>query len=217
MQNNLTELVFILDRSGSMGGLESDTIGGYNAMLLKQQALKGEAVVTTVLFDDKYELLHDRINLRAVSPITEKEYYVRGSTALLDAIGRSIAKIDTALTHTAEDYRANKVLFVITTDGMENASSEYSYERVREMVEAQKRRGWEFLFLGANIDAVETAGKFGIDEDRAVRYHADSKGTKLNFCAVSSAVMSFREKCAVPSGWKDGVERDFQGRKSERD
>lgn len=217
MQNNLTEIVFLLDRSGSMGGLESDTIGGYNAMLQKQQALESEAVVTTVLFDDKYELLHDRINLRAVSPITEKEYYVRGTTALLDAIGRSIAKIDTALAHTAEDYRANKVLFVITTDGMENASREYSYTRVCELVEAQKRRGWEFLFLGANIDAVETAGKFGINENRAVRYHADGKGTKLNFSAVGSAVTSFRETRAVPAGWKDEIEQDFLGRKSERD
>ncbi len=217
MQKNLTEIVFILDRSGSMGGLEDDTIGGYNSVLKKQQAMEGEATITTVLFDDKYELLHDRINLKAVSPITQKEYFVRGATALLDAIGRTIAKIDAALSHTAEEYRAEKVLFVITTDGMENASREFSYARVRELVEKQKQKGWEFLFLGANIDAVETAGKFGIDEDRAANFHADKEGLKQNFMGVNDAVSGLRACNAVPASWKEGIEKDYTGRKGKRD
>ena len=217
MQKSLTEIVFILDRSGSMGGLEDDTIGGYNSVLKKQQAMEGEATITTVLFDDKYELLHDRINLKAVSPITQKEYFVRGTTALLDAIGRTIAKIDAALSHTAEEYRAEKVLFVITTDGMENASREFSYDRVRDLVEKQKQKGWEFLFLGANIDAVETAGKFGIDADRAANFHADKEGLEKNFMGVNDAVSGFRACCAVPASWKEEIEKDYTGRKGKRD
>jgi uncharacterized protein YegL len=188
VKQDLTELVFILDRSGSMGGLESDTIGGFNAMLAKQKAEPGEASVTTVLFDDKCELLHDRIDLRAVSPITDKEYFVRGTTALLDAVGSTIQKIAGAQKQTAEDYRASRVMFVITTDGMENASREYSYEKVKSMVEHEKEKhGWEFIFLGANIDAVETAGRFGIDASHASDYHADHLGTAINWgsCRVS--------------------------------
>ena len=189
MKKGLTELVFILDRSGSMSGLESDTIGGYNAMLEKQKEEAGEAVITTVLFDDKYELIHDRINLRGIEPITEKEYYVRGNTALLDAIGKTINKIGNVQKRTAEDERAEQVMVVITTDGMENASREFGYEKIRSMIERQKSKyGWEFIFLGANIDAVGTAERFGIDKDRAANFNADSEGTLLNYEVISEAV-----------------------------
>lgn len=181
MKTNKTELVFILDKSGSMAGLESDTIGGYNAMLKKQQEDPGEAIVTTVLFDDQYELLHDRISIKGIRPITEKEYFVGGCTALLDAIGKTIHKIGNVQRHTDEDQRADKVLFVITTDGMENASREYTYEKIKKMIEGQKAKyDWEFIFLGANIDAVSTAARFGISADRAANYNADGEGTRLN-------------------------------------
>lgn len=164
MKKGLTELVFILDKSGSMSGLETDTIGGYNSMLQKQKEVEGECYITTVLFDNNYELLHDRIDIRAVSPITEKEYQVGGTTALLDAIGRTISKIANAQKHTADDYRAEKVLFVIITDGEKNSSREYSAEKIKAQIEQQKTKyGWEFIFLGANIDAVQTASRFGID------------------------------------------------------
>ena len=159
MDKNLTELVFILDRSGSMGGLESDTIGGFNSLLEKQKKVEGKCSLTTVLFDHDYELLHDRINIQAVSPLTEKDYYVRGSTALLDAVGRTISKIEHVQETTAEEYRAGKVMFVIITDGMENASREYTTKKVKSMIEAEKEKGWEFVFLGANMDAVETAAQ----------------------------------------------------------
>lgn len=210
MKKNLIELVFILDKSGSMSGLEADTIGGYNAMLQKQKNSEGEALITTVLFDNNYELLHDRIDIRAISPITCKEYFVGGTTALLDAIGRTIHKIGNAQKHTAEDYRADKVLFVITTDGMENASREYTYNKVKAMVERQKQKyGWEFIFLGANIDAVETAGRFGIGADRAQNYHSDSKGTQICYEAVSQAVCQFREGAGVSSDWNAAIDSDF--------
>ena len=213
MKKDLTELVFILDKSGSMSGLESDTIGGYNAMLKKQQEQPGEAIVTTVLFDDKYELLHDRINIKGIKPITDKEYFVEGCTALLDAIGKTIRKIDNAQKHTSEEERAEKVMFVITTDGMENASQEYSYDKVKTMVEKQKKEyGWEFIFLGANIDAAETAGRFGISADRAANYHADSEGTNLNFAVVSDAVSHIRAKKAMAPDWKDRIDEDFKTR-----
>ncbi|MGI6141437.1 MAG: vWA domain-containing protein [Caldicoprobacterales bacterium] len=213
MKKGLTELVFILDRSGSMGGLESDTIGGYNAMLEKQKKEPGEAVVTTVLFDDEYELLHDRINLKGIKPITEKEYFVRGTTALLDAIGKTIHKIDNAQKHTSEQERAEHVMFVITTDGMENASREFNYETIHRLIQNQKDKyGWEFLFLGANIDAVETARQVGIDEDRAVNFHADSIGTSLNFAVVNETVSCLRTKHTIPKNWKAEIEKDFKKR-----
>jgi hypothetical protein len=213
MNNNLTELVFILDRSGSMSGLESDTIGGYNALLKKQQGEPGEAVVTTVLFDDEYELLHDRININGIQPITDKNYYVRGCTALLDAIGKTIKKIASAQQHTSEEYRAGKVMFVITTDGMENASREFTYGKIKEMVELQKEKyGWEFIFLGANIDAVETAGRFGIAKDRAANYHADKQGTALNFCVVAEAVSEMRSSSRISDDWKEEIDKDFKRR-----
>lgn len=214
MKKDLSELVFILDKSGSMGGLEGDTIGGYNAMLAKQKDVKGEARVTTVLFDDKYELLHDRIDIRAVAPITDREYQVGGCTALIDAIGRTIKKIEAVQKNTALEYRAEKVLFVIITDGEENASREYNAGQVRALVERQKvEYGWEFLFLGANIDAAETAKHFGIAPDRAQRFHSDSEGTALNYRVVSKAMADFRETAAMPQGWSEEIEADFERRK----
>lgn len=213
MKKGLTELVFILDKSGSMGGLEKDTIGGYNSMLEKQKAVPGECLITTVLFDNDYELLHDRIDIRAVSPITEKEYVVGGSTALLDAIGRTIHKIGNAQMNTADDYRAEKVMFAIITDGEENSSREYSAEKVKAQIQRQKEKyDWEFIFLGANIDAVETAGRFGIAPDRAQNYHADSEGTALNFRVMSDAVATFRECKEMPTGWNEEIEKDYKRR-----
>lgn len=213
MKKGLTELVFILDKSGSMGGLEKDTIGGYNSMLEKQKAVPGECLITTVLFDNDYELLHDRIDIRAGSPITEKEYAVGGSTALLDAIGRTIHKIGNAQMNTADDYRAEKVMFVIITDGEENSSREYSAEKVKAQIQRQKEKyDWEFIFLGANIDAVETAGRFGIAPDRAQNYHADSEGTALNFRVMSDAVATFRECKEMPTGWNEEIEKDYKRR-----
>ncbi len=217
MKKGLTELVFILDRSGSMSGLESDTIGGYNALLEKQKKEVGEAVITTVLFDDKYELLHDRINIRGIVPITDREYYVRGSTALLDAVGKTINKIGNAQKHTAEDERAEHVMFVITTDGMENASCEFSYAKVRKMIEHQKRKyGWEFIFLGANIDAIATAERFGISEDRATNYNADSEGTSLNYAVISETVSCLRASRPIAEDWKDRIEEDVKKRGGKR-
>ncbi len=217
MKKGLTELVFILDRSGSMGGLESDTIGGYNSLLARQKQEAGEAIVTTVLFDDRYELLHDRINLRGIEAITDRDYFVRGSTALLDAIGRTINKITNAQSHTTEAEWAEHVMFVITTDGLENASCEFSYKNVRQMVEEQKHKhGWEFIFLGANIDAVATAEQFGITPDRAVDYAADSAGTALNYAVISDTVSHLRCEASIPKDWKERIEDDLAQRRSKR-
>lgn len=211
MKKGLTELVFILDRSGSMSGLETDTIGGYNAMLEKQKKGPGEAVMTTVLFDDGYELLHDRMNLRSIQPLTDNEYFVRGTTALLDAVGKTILNINNVQKCTAQEDRAENVLFVITTDGMENASREFSFEQVRNLIEQQKRTyGWEFLFLGANIDAITTANRFGIKKDRAANYHADSDGTQLNYDVLSETISSLREHSKIEDNWKERIESDFQ-------
>ncbi len=213
MKKGLTELVFILDKSGSMSGLEADTIGGYNSMLKKQQAIEGECHITTVLFDNYYELLHDRIDLKAVSAITEKEYQVGGSTALLDAIGRTIHKIGNAQKHTADDYRAEKVMFVIITDGEENSSREYSAEKVKMQIERQKATyGWEFIFLGANIDAVQTAKRFGIAPDRAIDYLADSEGTQLNYTVMAQAVATFREAGTVDEACFEEIRKDVKRR-----
>ena len=214
MKKNLTELVFILDRSGSMQGLEGDTIGGFNAMIKKQQKEPGEAFVSTVLFDDQTEVLHDRVKVGEVRPITEKEYYVRGCTALLDAVGGAIHHIGNIHKYARPEDVPEHTLFVITTDGMENASRHYSPRRVREMIERQKARyGWEFLFLGANIDAVDTAARLGIDTDRAANFHCDAQGTQLNYAAVSDAVRAVR--CAAPltADWKERIDSDYQSRK----
>lgn len=213
MKRNVTELVFILDKSGSMAGLEADTIGGYNAMLKKQQKAEGEAIVTTVLFNHENELFHDRINVRGISPITEEDYQVGGTTALLDTIGFTIQKFVNVQKRTSEDERAEKVLFVITTDGMENASREFTADKIKKMVQNQKEKyGWEFLFLGANIDAISTAARFGIDEDFAVDYHADNKGTQLNYEAVNEAVVNLRSGKKIDRSWKKGIEKDYNRR-----
>ena len=210
----LTELVFILDKSGSMGGLEKDTIGGYNSMLEKQKAVEGECRITTALFDNNYELLHDRIDINAVNPITEKEYYVGGMTALLDAIGMTINKIINVQKNTAENYRANKVMFVIITDGEENSSREFSPEKVKALIEQQKTEyNWEFVFLGANIDAVKTAGRFGIGADRAVDYLADATGTALNFKALSGAISEYRLRSSISAAHFEEIREDVKKRK----
>ena len=214
MKKGLTELVFILDRSGSMAGLEHDTIGGFNGMLKKQRAAEGSAVVTTVLFDDRYELLHDRIDIRGVQDMTEEQYYVRGCTALLDAVGRTIGKIHSVQEHTAEELRAEKVIFVITTDGHENASREYNYEKVKRLIESHKEQGWEFLFLGANMDAVSEAARFGIGSDRAVTFQCDSRGVALNYDVISETVECMRTSAApVGAGWKERIEKDSAERR----
>jgi len=213
MKTNKTELVFILDRSGSMAGLESDTIGGFNAMLAKQKQEEGEANVTTVLFDDRYELLHDRISIGGVAPMTDRDYTVRGSTALLDAIGNTINKLGSVQKSTSDDHRAEKVLFVITTDGLENASREFSYDKIKEMISRQKEKyGWEFVFLGANIDAISTAERFGISEDRAVNFVSDSIGTTMNYKVMSSFVSDFRGDKSINSNWKSEIEKDHKKR-----
>lgn len=213
METNLTELVFLLDRSGSMSGLESDTIGGYNAMLAKQKEAEGEAIVTTVLFNHEYELLHDRIHVKGIAPLTKEDYEVSGTTALLDAIGHSIIKIKKAQNATMKEHRAEKVLFVITTDGLENSSSEFDYKKIKRMIEQQKEIGWEFIFLGANIDAIETATQLGIDDDNAVEFHADEIGVQMNFSVVSETVLNYRKKGKIGKEWKKDIEADFKRRK----
>jgi uncharacterized protein YegL len=214
MKKNLTELVFILDRSGSMSGLETDTIGGYNAMIEKQKKEEGEAHVTTVLFDDQVETLTQRVSLQEVSKITEKEYYVRGCTALLDAIGQTIHYMGNVQKYAKEEDRAGKVLFVITTDGYENSSKEYTYEKIKKMIKHQKSNyNWEFIFLGANIDAVETAKQVGIDEKYATNYVADSQGTELNYQAMNMAISCCRSEGKINKRWKEEVERDYKERK----
>ena len=211
-QNNITELVFILDRSGSMGGLEGDTIGGFNAMIEKQKKQEGEAFVTTILFDHETEVLHDRIPLEKVAPLTDKDYMVRGCTALLDAIGEAIERVK--LIHKyirAEDVPA-QTMFVITTDGMENASKKFDSKTVKGLIEKQKKQGWEFLFIGANIDAVETASRFGISEDRAVNYCADSQGTGVVYESVCEAVSDVRGGMPLAKSWSNKINADFNKR-----
>ena len=213
MKKNLTEIVFILDRSGSMAGLEDDTIGGFNAMIRKQKDEEGEAYVSTVLFDNYSEVIHDRVDIKMVQPMTRKDYYVRGCTALLDAVGKSIHHIGNVHKYAREEDRPEKTLFVITTDGMENASREYTYDRIRQMIQRQKEKyGWEFLFLGANIDAAKEAARFGITEDRAANYHADSVGTAVIYEAMSEAVCNVRACRPMSASWKHRVDEDYKKR-----
>lgn len=214
MKKNLTELVFIIDRSGSMSGLEEDTIGGFNSMIKKQKKENGEANVTTVLFDDKYELLHDRVNIKDISEITESEYYVRGCTALLDAIGKTIGKIGNTQKKLKDEERAEHVMFVITTDGMENASREFTYKKIKEMISRQKEKySWEFIFLGANIDAVSTAESFGIEEDRAANFNCDSEGTMLNYEVISETISCLRSNKSISREWKNRIDEDYKKRR----
>ena len=218
MRKGLTEIVFILDRSGSMSGLEADTIGGYNSLIKKQKKEKGEAIISTVLFDDTQEVLHDRVKLDKMKPITEKEYYVRGCTALLDAVGNAIHHIGTVHKYARPEDRPEKTLFIITTDGMENSSHKYTYEKVKSMIERQKKKyGWEFLFLGANIDAIQEARRFGIDASHAVNYECDSEGTELNYRVLAKAVTQVRESAgccsaALSEDWKAEIETDYKRR-----
>lgn len=215
MKKNLTEIVFILDRSGSMAGLEDDTIGGFNAMIEKQKGEPGEALVNTVLFDNYSEVIHDRVDIQRIEPMTRNAYYVRGCTALLDAVGGAIHHIGNVHKYAREEDRPEKTLFVITTDGMENASREYSYDRLKVMIERQKGKyGWEFLFLGANIDAAKEAARFGIGADHAANYHADSEGTNVIYETVSEAITQVCF-CAAPlsADWKQRVDEDYKNRK----
>ena len=213
MQNHLTEIVFILDRSGSMAGLEKDTIGGFNAMIEKQKREAGAAYISTVLFDNHSEVIHDRLPLEKVPVMTEKEYFVRGCTALLDAVGGAIPHIENIHKYIRPEDVPEKALFVISTDGMENASRKYSYEQVKQMIEAKKELGWEFLFLGANIDAAREAARFGIDEDCAADFICDEKGTQLNFEAIGDAVCDARAARPIQKSWKRKITEDFQKRK----
>ena len=214
MKKNLTELVFILDRSGSMAGLEGDTIGGFNAMIEKQRRQDGECFVSTVLFDNVSEVLHDRVDLKKIKPMTDKDYTVRGCTALIDAIGGAIHHIGNIHKYARREDVPEHTVFVITTDGMENASHIYSSDQVRAMIEKQKRKyGWEFLFIGANIDAVETAARYGISEDRAVNYHADSKGTQVLYESVSNVVCSVRANEFIDDSWSLPIDEDYKRRR----
>ena len=213
MNKNLTELVFILDRSGSMAGLESDTIGGFNALIEKQKKEAGEAFVSVVLFDSECEVIYDRVDLKKIEPMTDRQYYVRGCTALLDAIGGAVKHIGNVHKYAREEDRPGRTLFVITTDGLENASRRYTAEEVRRLVKRQQEEhGWEFLFLGANIDAVTTASHFGIRADRAVRYNSDRAGTALNYEVVSEAVCSVRAGAPLRANWKEKIEEDYEAR-----
>ena len=213
MKKNLTEIVFILDRSGSMAGLEDDTIGGFNAMIEKQKAESGEVLVNTVLFDNECEVIHDRVDIQKIKPMTRNEYYVRGCTALLDAVGGAIHHIGNVHKYAREEDCPEKTLFVITTDGMENASRKYSYEKLKAMIQRQKEKyGWEFIFLGANIDAAKEAARFGIGADRAANYHADHQGTAVIYEAVSEAICNVRACRPMSADWKKKVDADYKKR-----
>ena len=220
MRENLMELVFILDRSGSMTGLESDTIGGFNAMIAKQQKEAGEVYVSTVLFDDQTEVIHDRVPIGKVKKLTEADYYVRGCTALLDAVGGAIRHITNVHKYAREEDRPAKTLFVITTDGFENASRKYSFTKLKKLIrEQQEKYHWEFLFLGANMDAIKVAGSMGIKQDRAANYRCDEVGTALNYRVINEAVTRLRgckvsdmETMFVGGAWKADIDRDFEKR-----
>lgn len=217
MNKHLTEIVFILDRSGSMSGLESDTIGGYNTLLEKQRREPGEARLSTVLFNHTTEVLHDRVDIRTVTPLTERDYQVGGSTALLDAIGGAIDHIGCIHKYARPEDRPAHTLIVIATDGMENASRRYSGREIKQMIERQRAKyGWEFLFLGANVDAFADAERLGIDRDHATNYHADGMGLKVCYRALSASVSAVRCARKVPKNWKKEVEADYNGRKPNR-
>ena len=214
VKNNVTELVFILDRSGSMGGLESDTIGGFNSLIEKQKKEDGECFVSTVLFDNECEVIHDRVKLSEIKPMTDKEYYVRGCTALIDAIGGAVKHISNIHKYARAEDVPEHTMFVITTDGLENASHKISSSEVKKMIEKRKEKdGWEFLFIGANIDSVETAKHFGIGADRAVNYKADKKGTRVLYEAVGKTVCAMRKSAPISEDWCEEINADFESRK----
>ena len=213
MKKNLTEIVFILDRSGSMHGLEADTIGGFNSMIEKQKKETGEALVSTILFDNAAEVIHDRVSLKDIRELTSRDYCVKGCTALLDAVGGAIHHIGNIHKYARPEDVPEHTLFIITTDGMENASRRYSSMEVKKMITRQKEKyGWEFLFLGANIDTVETAAGFGIGADRAVNYRADSQGTQLNYEVLGDAVSAVRQSAPLTAGWKKRIDEDYENR-----
>ena len=216
-KNGITELVFILDRSGSMSGLEKDTIGGFNSMIEKQKKQEGECYISTVLFDNESEVIHDRVKLSEIKPMTEDDYYVRGCTALIDAIGGAIHHIGNVHKYARPEDVPEHTMFIITTDGMENASRRYTSDRVKAMIERQKEKyGWEFLFIGANIDAVETAAQYGINPDRAVNYNADEKGTKILYATVSESICQMRANAPLQANWSEEVNKDYQKRGKKR-
>ena len=219
VKKNLTEVVFILDRSGSMTGLEDDTIGGFNSILEKQRQTDNQVLISTILFDHEIKVVHDRVPIAEIQNMTRNDYETRGTTALLDAIGSAIKHIKTVHKYIRDEDRPNKTLFVITTDGMENASHKYSYTDIKKMIEERKELGWEFLFLGANIDAIETASRFGIDRSRAANYHSDHVGTHKAFDALGGAVLCFMSPDMFGNGslfdngdWKKDLELDFETR-----
>ena len=215
MKKNLTEMVFILDRSGSMAGLEKDTIGGFNSMIERQRKEEGQALVSTILFANESAVIHDRVDLRRVEPLTDREYFVGGCTALIDAIGGAIHHIGNIHKYARQEDVPERTVFVITTDGMENASHRYSSDEVKAMVKRQQEKyGWEFLFLGANIDAVETAERVGIGRDRAVNFHNDARGQRLNYEVVGEAMCSIRRSAPLKASWKKRIEEDFECRKA---
>lgn len=213
MKKNLTELVFILDRSGSMSGLERDTIGGFNAMIEKQKKQDGECVVSTVLFNNDSQVIHDRVPIDKIEPMTERDYYVSGGTALIDAIGGAIHHIGNVHKYARHEDVPENTIFIITTDGYENASYRYSSDKVKRMIEHEKEKyGWEFLFIGANIDAVETAKHYGINQDRAVNYHADAQGTDIVYATVSQAVCNVRMNKCMAENWSEDIDNDYKNR-----
>ena len=213
----MTELVFILDRSGSMSGLEKDTIGGFNSMIAKQRKEPGDAYVSTILFDNETEVIHDRVPIGQVAPLTEEQYYVRGCTSLLDAVGGAVHHIGNIHKYARKEDVPEKTLFVITTDGMENASRKYSYDKVRKMIEHQKEKyGWEFIFLGANIDAAAEAGRLGIGADHSADYSFDGFGTALNFDVISDAVSGVMQGLPLSEDWKQRIDDDYKKRGGKR-
>jgi len=213
MKKDLTEVIFILDKSGSMAGLEEDTIGGFNSTLEKQKKLEGEVIVSTVLFNHDFKVIHNRVNIKNVAKLTTRDYQTNGMTALLDAVGRAITKIRRVYANTLREERPSKVLFVITTDGMENSSSEYTYSTINKLIKEMKSKyDWEFLFLGANIDAVNEARRLGISEERAVKFHSDKKGTHRNYNAINNAMNMYRSESTINRNWKKDVEEDYNNR-----
>lgn len=216
MRTGATELVFILDRSGSMGGLESDTIGGFNGMIARQKAEQNEANVTTVLFDDNVEIIHDRFPIESIAPLTEEEYFVRGCTALLDAVGETVEKVDRIQAHLPEAARAKRVIFVITTDGLENSSERYTYDQIERMIRARKENGWEFLFLGANIDAAREAERIGIARNRSVTYENDAEGVAINFKVLTRALSNILQAPSIDDSFDDDWAEEITEYKNKR-